>query len=242
MALVYQAEIRPSKIELITEWAPTQPWFKGDADAGFTNTAAYRFDDPEGEVGIETLLVRVGGGPLLQVPLTYRGAPLEGADAWLITTMEHSVLGNRWVYDGTGDPAYLAAIATAALAGGQQAEVVADTDGELTRREPTAVVAGSGTECVAVAPPAIDTVSTRYERGMTVVDAGDLTISVVRVLDPQSAHAQSLEALAGLEVFAGESGAETTAGGTRDSRKRAVVSGTWTGQTEPRILVAVAAG
>ena len=41
------------------------------------------------------------------MPVTYRDAPLPGADAWLIGTMDHSVLGKRWVYDGVGDPVYL---------------------------------------------------------------------------------------------------------------------------------------
>ena len=228
MALVYSAEIRPSKIELITNWAPTQPWFEGDAAAGFTNVAAYRFDDPEGEVGIETLLVRVGDGPLLQVPLTYRGAPLDGADAWLITTMEHSVLGNRWVYDGTGDPAYLAAVATAALTGGHQAEVMAEDGGELTRRDPTAVVAGSGTRSEPVEPPAVRSVSTRHEDGTTVVDAGDLTIRVPRVLD------------GGATAVTGAAGA-TAVTSDSDSDDAAVLRGTWPDQPDPRILAVVVA-
>ncbi|MFT2817953.1 CG0192-related protein [Leifsonia sp. A12D58] len=225
MALVYSAEIRPSKIELITDWAPTQPWFEGDAAAGFTNVAAYRFDDPEGEVGIETLLVRVGDGPLLQVPLTYRGAPLDGADAWLITTMEHSVLGNRWVYDGTGDPAYLAAVATAALTGGRQADVMAENGGELTRRDPTAVVAGSGTRSEPVDPPAIGSVSTRHEDGTTVVDAGALTISVPRVIDGGAAGAA----------------ATVTVTAASDGDGAAVLRGTWPDQPNPRTLAVVVA-
>jgi hypothetical protein len=36
---------------------------------------AYRFDDPVGEVGIETHLVRAGER-LLHVPLTYRANPM----------------------------------------------------------------------------------------------------------------------------------------------------------------------
>ncbi len=62
-------------------------------------------------MGVETLLVRVGEGPVLQVPLTYRGAPLPGGESALVGTMEHSVLGPRWVYDGTGDPVYVATLA-----------------------------------------------------------------------------------------------------------------------------------
>ena len=38
---------------------------------------SYRFDDPDGRVGMETHLVDAGG-TLLQVPLTYRDEPLDG--------------------------------------------------------------------------------------------------------------------------------------------------------------------
>ena len=50
-----------------------------------------------------------GSEPVVyQVPLTYRGAPLEGGQHALVGTMEHSVLGRRWVYDGPHDPVYAA--------------------------------------------------------------------------------------------------------------------------------------
>jgi hypothetical protein len=139
MALLHAAEIRPSKIELIRAWAPDQPWFVGD-DLGLEQVAAYRFDDPDGEVGIETLLVRSGEGPVLQIPLTYRGAPLAGADEWLITTMEHTVLGDRWVYDACGDPVYAAALATTILGGGSEAPLERDTAGERALDGSTLVV------------------------------------------------------------------------------------------------------
>jgi hypothetical protein len=64
------AEITPTKPELLATWLPTQPWF-GDASA-LRLVGAYRFDDPDGAVGMETHLVRAGDGPVLQVPLTYR--------------------------------------------------------------------------------------------------------------------------------------------------------------------------
>lgn len=56
------------------------------------------------------------------MPLTYRGAPLPGAEPWLVGTMEHSVLGRRWVYDGCGDPVHVAALVATILAGGIQAK------------------------------------------------------------------------------------------------------------------------
>ncbi|TFC51659.1 hypothetical protein E3T26_05605 [Cryobacterium sp. TMT1-21] len=217
MALLYQAELRPSKIELIEAWAPTQPWFAGSAGATFSNVGSFRFDDPAGEVGIETILVRAGDGPLLQVPLTYRGAELEGADEWLIGTMAHSVLGRRWVYDGAGDPAYLTAVATAALTSGGQAQLHIDIDGERVVREPTAFVVGSGTPAASVpVVPAGTRVSTRSEQGRTVVEASDLRLVVLRVLGAPGA---TMRAFSSQEVL----------------------SGTWSGQAEPRALVLVQA-
>jgi len=144
MALLHAAEIRPTKIEMLRTWAPTQPWFVGD-DLGLEQIGAYRFDDPDDEVGMETFIVRAGEGPTLQIPVTYRGAELAGADEWLITTMEHSVLGRRWVYDACGDPVYAAALATTILGGGTQAAVEREADGVRTPVEPTVHVIGSGT-------------------------------------------------------------------------------------------------
>jgi hypothetical protein len=99
---------------------------------------SYRFDDPAGEVGIEGLLVR-RAGEVFHLPVTYRGAPLDGAEAHLITTMEHSVLGHRWVYDAAGDPVALGCYA-AALAGRQEQAVFELWDGDtMTGRRPHTV-------------------------------------------------------------------------------------------------------
>jgi hypothetical protein len=144
MALLHQATVTPSKLELLRGWLPRQPWFLGEAGAEITQVAAFRFDDPDGEVGIETILAAGPDGTVMQIPVTYRGAPLEGAEHWLIGTMEHSVLGPRWVYDGLGDPVYLAAVTHAVRIGGQEAELKIEIDGEMVTREPTARVQGNG--------------------------------------------------------------------------------------------------
>ncbi len=81
---------------------------------------SYRLDDPEGEVGMEAHLVR-SAGELLHVPLTYRSGPLSGADDHLLGNTEHSVLGERWVYDGLGDPVFTRMLAAAAMTGCGQA-------------------------------------------------------------------------------------------------------------------------
>src|SRR5206468_8834107 len=77
---------------------------------------SYRFDDPTGRVGMETHLC-MAGDVLLQVPLTYREHPLDGAEAALISQMEHSVLGTRWVYDGLRDPLFVVMLAGVAMTG-----------------------------------------------------------------------------------------------------------------------------
>jgi hypothetical protein len=143
MALLHQATLTPTKIELVRAWLPAQSWFEGDPAVELVG--AYRFDDPAGEVGVETLLVAAADGVVVQVPVTYRDAPLAGAEQHLIGTSLHSVLGDRWVYDGLGDPVYLAAVATAIGTGGRQADLLIEIDGEMVTREPTARVQGSGT-------------------------------------------------------------------------------------------------
>jgi hypothetical protein len=115
MALLHRAEITPTKADLIAEWAPTQTWGPPPGTP-IEVIGAFRFDDPDGRVGMETHLVRAGG-TLLQVPLTYRDAPLDGADAEFISEMQHSVLGTRWVYDGLGDPAFVMMLAAVAMTG-----------------------------------------------------------------------------------------------------------------------------
>jgi hypothetical protein len=65
---------------------------------------------------METHLV-TAGDTLLQVPLTYRDEPLDGAAHALITEMQHSVLGTRWVYDGLHDARFVVMLAAVAMTG-----------------------------------------------------------------------------------------------------------------------------
>jgi len=61
MALIHRAQLTPTKRELIAGWLPTRPWSGNRAAGQVELIGAYRFDDPSGVVGIETLLVRTGG-------------------------------------------------------------------------------------------------------------------------------------------------------------------------------------
>ncbi|MER7457868.1 hypothetical protein [Micromonospora sp. NPDC126480] len=144
MALLHRADLKPNKLELLAAWLPGRNWFAGDAGAEVTRVAAYRFDDPDGAVGVETLLVRAGAGPVLQVPLTYRGAPLAGGDEWLVGTTEHSALGTRWVYDACGDPVYAAVLADVLRGDAGQAEEYFEVDGVREVREALMTVTVEG--------------------------------------------------------------------------------------------------
>jgi hypothetical protein len=115
MAIFHRATLSPTKTEAVAGWVPTQPWGPS-ADAPIDVIGTYRFDDPDGRVGMETHLVDAGG-TLLQVPLTYRDEPLDGADDALVCEMEHSVLGTRWVYDGMRDPLFVVMLAAVAMTG-----------------------------------------------------------------------------------------------------------------------------
>ncbi|MFS4095133.1 maltokinase N-terminal cap-like domain-containing protein [Streptomyces sp. AF1A] len=139
MAVIHHTTVTPTKLELLTDWLPTRPWYRGGPDAPvLEKSGGFRLDDPEGEVGIEFMVVRdaSGGEPVVYlVPLTYRGAPLEGADHALIGTMEHGVLGRRWAYDGCHDPVLVAELLALIEGRAQaQAQSVTDTpDPEVTR-------------------------------------------------------------------------------------------------------------
>ena len=127
MALFHRATITPTKAELIEEWVPTQSWGP-PAGEPIEVIGSYRFDDPAGRVGMETHLVTAGGS-LLQIPLTYRDEPLDGHDRALITEMQHSVLGTRWVYDGVRDPLFVVMLAAVTMTGQGEALGMAMYDG-----------------------------------------------------------------------------------------------------------------
>src|SRR3954468_8213103 len=146
MATLPQATLTPTKLELLSAWLPGRHWYPQEAVAGLERVAGCRFDDPAGEVGIELLVVRAGeDGPLVHVPMTYRGAPLEEADFYLIGTAEHSALGIRWVYDAVGDPVFVEALISAIRTGGHQAEEFLETEDGPRRRDPSMTVRGTGT-------------------------------------------------------------------------------------------------
>ncbi len=177
MALIHRATLTPSKLDLVRAWLPSRPWFPSGAEV--ESLGAYRFDDPSGEVGVETFLLRVGDA-VLQVPLTYRSSPPEVADVHRLGTTEHSVLGTRWVTDGCADPVWAQALLHAVLTGGEQAAEEVDVDGELQPRAPSATVRGSGAAGADV--PRVTDLQVDDTATTTTVDAGAATIVLARVV------------------------------------------------------------
>lgn len=181
MALIHKATLRPTKLELLAEWLPARRWYEGKAGAELTRVAGYRFDDPEGEVGIETMLVGDGSGIVYQVPLTYRGAPPDGAESFLVGTTEHSVLGSRWVYDATGDPVYAPLLARIVFTGVGFAEEYVEVDGEMVRREPSMAVAAAP---VSPDVPAVGAIRRVVDEDPTLIETEGVQLAVLRRLAP----------------------------------------------------------
>lgn len=212
MALIYTTTLSPTKSEIIARWLPSRPWFSGDA-TDIDLVAAYRFDDPDGDVGMESHLVATSDGMVFHVPLTYRGAALEGADDFLLGTIDHGVLGKRWFYDALGDPVYRNALATAIAQGGVEAEHFVTSDPDIAPvQEPTTThVKGSGSPDAEV--PELWTASVRDEGPVTVAETDLATLTVVRAL-----HLDTVE-----------------------PPRAQVLQGTWPGQQTPVLLAALTA-
>jgi hypothetical protein len=128
MAIVHATSITPSKTEILESLFGEPVEIVG----------AYRFDDPDGEVGVEGLIVTVGAA-LRHVVMTYRGAPLEGAEEHLLSTMEHGVLGDRWIYDGLGDPVALGCFERALRDEQRQATLEVFDSGRLVEKRSSTV-------------------------------------------------------------------------------------------------------
>jgi hypothetical protein len=188
MAIVYpQATLTPSKKELMADWLPTRPWFDGNLER--KPVGSFRFDDPEGEVGLEGFLLGGEGLPTLFLPLTYRPAELEGAEEHLVGTTEHSELGPRWVYDGCADPAFVRELARTVLTGDTGADHEYDLGNGRETRPTSAQVRGSGS---AESVPELDRAGCHDEGPLTVIDAGPLELVVARVVGTYVEAAETL--------------------------------------------------
>jgi hypothetical protein len=187
MAVIHRTTLTPGKLELLAAWLPTQPWYRGgDRDPELERAGGFRLDDPDGEVGLEFMVVTDGpAGTAYHVPLTYRDRELPGADRALITTAEHGVLGRRWIYDGTHDPVLTTQLV--ALLQGEaepQAARISDTpDPTVTTGPPLAdaglTVAGAAT---------VTSAGEGTELQLPVTAGGTVVLQVNRVLRPGDGH------------------------------------------------------
>ncbi|GAA0955463.1 maltokinase N-terminal cap-like domain-containing protein [Actinocorallia libanotica] len=156
MAVIHDTTLKPSKLELLSSWLPSRPWYRGAGEPELVKAGGFRLDDPQGEVGIEFMVVTDASGAdptTYLVPLTYRGAPLDGAEHALVGTMEHGVLGRRWAYDGCHDPVLVAQLA-ALIEGRIQAQDQNISD--IPDREVTRSYTGDGLTSTAFTGAATD--------------------------------------------------------------------------------------
>ena len=167
-------------MELLEQWLPNQQWFRGAGPINLVRVGSFRFDDPDGEVGVETLLV-ANEGAVFQVPLTYRGSPLPGADPCLVGTMEHSFLGTRWIYDAAGDPVYASALAATILSGQPQADQYIEVDGKMEIIPESVHLQSTGTSHTRV--PVIGSAVTDTIGEVTTIQTENLEMSIRRALN-----------------------------------------------------------
>ena len=219
MASIYRsATLVPSKADLLRSLISSRSWTGGADPVSITLVGAYRFDDPDGEVGMETHLVELGEGKVLQIPFTYRNAAMPGGDKFLIATAEHSVLGTRWIYDGLRDPVFLNALATCILCGGKQAELENISDTGSERGESATKVSGTGVD--STPPSLLGNASYSKVGATTIIRHGALELTVFG------------EPVFGEPVFSEpEVGRAIQAS---DAVQRLL--GTWPGQDEPTVL------
>jgi Maltokinase N-terminal cap domain len=185
MAVLHRATLVPSKGDLVAAWLPRRPWAPA---SGISSGVSYRLDDPAGQVGMEGFLLTDANGDTVHVPLSYREQPLDGAEEHLLGTMQHSVLGTRWAYDGCGDPVWAATLASTILTGGTQADELVDVGDALERRDPQVKVVGSGEPGTPV--PTIGAVRTSESEFATTISTEGVELVVVRRVgtDPGCAH------------------------------------------------------
>ena len=127
---------RIAKVYSTTVLNPTKAEILHQQFGPVTNIGAFRFVDPNGKVGIETLLVRETDGALLQFPVTYREQRI--SDTHEVGTTEHSDLGTRHITKVVADPVAVTEIIRVILEGDTN---VQRSDGKTSPYE----IRGTGT-------------------------------------------------------------------------------------------------
>jgi hypothetical protein len=196
MAIIHATTMNPGKLDLLRVWLPAQPWYLDRGrEPELAKAGGFRLDDPQGEVGIEFMVVTDGSEDraiTYQVPLTYRPRPIAGVGG-LIGTSEHGVLGRRWIYDGAHDPVLV--VQLIALIQGEaepQAQSVSNApDRTVTvRRVSNGSLTAAGAAAAASGPFGTDLrVHTADPHGMR---NGQLIVRIHRVLEPSGERAAAV--------------------------------------------------
>lgn len=180
MALLHEARLSPRKDEIVGPWLRTRSWWDGESERA--PVGSFRLDDPAGEVGMECFLFGSASGSTLFAPVTYRGAPLPHGEAGLLGTMDHSVLGTRYVYDACADPVFVATVLDTIRSGGRHADLLLRrADGTEVAREADATAQGEGVSSVAHHDPGLPVVPQDHS-DRTTIAAADVDLTVMRRL------------------------------------------------------------
>ncbi|MET4096491.1 1,4-alpha-glucan branching enzyme [Arthrobacter sp. UYCu712] len=111
----------PALSGLLGSWLPGQRWFPvKSAEFSFEPVGGLRLDAGRADAELEVWLLAVtyptadgNRTDVVQVPLSFRHAPLAGAESALVGETDGDSAGpgsgQRWIYDGVHDPAFVAA-------------------------------------------------------------------------------------------------------------------------------------
>ena len=188
MAVIHHhATLTPTKLELLTAWLPSQPWYRdGGGAPDLAKVGGFRLDDPDGRVGLEFMVVTdAATGTSYHAPMAYRDHELPGTGDALIGTAEHGALGHRWIYDGTRDPVLVTQLV--ALIQGeaepQAQSITATPDPTVTSRPVTDI--DTDLELTETGP--VTATSTPAGTELHLAD-GTLTVWINRILHPGEQH------------------------------------------------------
>ncbi len=99
-----------------------------------------------------------------------------------MTTMTHTTLGDRWIYDACHDPVYVTALVTTVLTGGREADLFVATDAGLVQEVNTTHVHGCGS-VPETDVPRVSTPAVTHGESTTRIDAG-IVVTLLRVPAP----------------------------------------------------------